>query len=255
MTKQIRVISDSDWEVLKRVVAANQNLQQTPANRPTDNSQFRDGDDSMSPEVYIALPPSGGIPALTYADVSGSGTATGSPGTGDAPGSAVCSIFRISNDLLVPVPGLIRRVYNLSSTEITDSWVTVYRTKFGAWVCGVSGGGGCASQNTKIQWTVNGSPTGGTFTSLLEIEGSEELVTFSYNNDTTAFGTALATHTQLSSSDFIVRGGPFPNATMEVEFIGPQANTLIALPISNWGSLTGGSGRSIITSYSQLGHA
>lgn len=117
------------------------------------------------------------------------------------------------------------------------------------------GGAGCDIQNAKIQWTVFGKPTGGTFSSALDINGTIETITFDYNDDATAVATALATHTQLASADLAVTGGPFPNATIEVEFIATQANTNIALPISDWGSLTGGSGVAVLTSLSQLGHA
>lgn len=117
------------------------------------------------------------------------------------------------------------------------------------------GGGGCDSQNAKIQWTVLGKPTGGTFTCSLTINSVAETITFNWDDDATEVDTALATHSELAGSDVTVTGGPFPNATIEVEFVGTQALTNIALPTSNWGSLTGGSGVAVITSLSQLGHA
>lgn len=130
MTKQIRVISDSDWEVLKRIVAANQNLQQTPANRPTDNSQFRDGDDSMAPESYIAYPDTAdGIPPLV----------------GSNPGSAYCRLYKIVDvanlPTMIPVPGVLKKVYNLTSSAITQSWINIGRDKFGKWIALVNGAG------------------------------------------------------------------------------------------------------------------
>lgn len=117
------------------------------------------------------------------------------------------------------------------------------------------GGAGCDSQNAKIQWTIFGKPTGGTFTSSLTINGVAETITFNWDDDATDVDTALATHSELVGSDVTVTGGPFPNATIEVEFFGTQALTNIALPTSNWGSLTGGSGVAVLTSLSQLGHA
>lgn len=120
---------------------------------------------------------------------------------------------------------------------------------------GGTGGGACESQNAKIQWTVFGKPTGGTFSSAVEINSTIETITFNYNDNAAAVKTALAGHTQLASADMTVTGGPFPNATIEVEFIATQATTPIALPISDWGSLTGGSGVAVLTSLSQLGHA
>jgi hypothetical protein len=116
-------------------------------------------------------------------------------------------------------------------------------------------GGGCDKQNAKIQWTVFGKPTGGTFTSILTINAVSETITFNWDDDATDVDTALATHSELVGSDVTVTGGPFPNATIEVEFVGTQAETNIALPVSNWGSLTGGSGVAVLTSLSQLGHA
>lgn len=137
MSKQIRVISDADWEVLKRIVSANQNLQQS-SQRPLTNNQFRDGDDSMSPEVYIALPPDSGIPGL---DSAASGSGSDNPPTeGDRPGSAICSIYRIINGELRPIPGLTKRVYNLSETAIESDWITVHREKTGIWLASVGGG-------------------------------------------------------------------------------------------------------------------
>ncbi len=117
------------------------------------------------------------------------------------------------------------------------------------------GGGGCDTQNAKIQFTVIGKPTGGTFSSAVNINGTIETITFNYNDNAAAVKTALAGHTQLATSDMIVTGGSFPNATVEVEFIATQAATNIPVPISDWGSLTGGSGVAVITSLSQLGHA
>lgn len=141
MSKQIRVVSDADWEVLKRLVAANKDMLQS-SQRPLTNNQFRDGDDSMSPEVYIALPPDSGIPGL---DSAASGSGSDNPPTeGDRPGSAICSIYRIINGELRPIPGLTKRVYNLSETAIESDWITVHREKTGIWLASVGGGSSAA---------------------------------------------------------------------------------------------------------------
>lgn len=132
MTKQIRVISDDDWNVLKRIVSLNQNLQQTPLQRPSSMGQFLDGDDSMAPEVYIALPPFGGIPGLTSV---AAGTSSDNPPTeGDRPGSALCTICKIVDGALIEVTGLSRTVYNISEADITQDWIVIERDKFGNWV-------------------------------------------------------------------------------------------------------------------------
>jgi hypothetical protein len=90
-----------------------------------------DHEEILSSEVYIALTPESGIPAL------GVGTAT--PGPGDIPGSADCSIYRIAydgSDFVIEASAAIgRKVYNLSSQAIEgNTWVTISRDKFGVWI-------------------------------------------------------------------------------------------------------------------------
>lgn len=131
MAIQVRVISDDDWNVLKRIVEANRNILQNTPNRPSTNSQNQDGDDSMAPEVYIALPPSGGIPGLASA-ASGSGT-DNPPTEGDQPGTAICNVYRVAGGKLKLVPGLTKTVHNLSESEIDQDWILIERDKFGTW--------------------------------------------------------------------------------------------------------------------------
>jgi len=86
-------------------------------------------DDIQSPDVYIALPPSGGIPALTRV-----GTA-GVAGEGDTPGNAIAAIYRLTLDgTLVPITPFTQKVYNLSTNEILEDWILVTKTKFGFWI-------------------------------------------------------------------------------------------------------------------------
>lgn len=101
--------------------------------------------DPQAPEVYVAFTRSGGIPALTT--VAGTGT-----GDEDRPGYAdETPIYRVvvseaGLHQLLPVTGLTRRVYNLSTTAVAAStWVLVFRDKFGFWFAnppGTGGGGG-----------------------------------------------------------------------------------------------------------------
>ena len=80
----------------------------------------------QTPEVYLALAPSGGIPAA------------GGTGTADVLSSADCDIYQIirSNPTqLVKVNTLFKKVYNISSSDISGgSLITVVRDKFGTWV-------------------------------------------------------------------------------------------------------------------------
>lgn len=143
MAKQLRVISDDDWEILKRLVESNRNLLQSPITRPTANGQYLDGDDSMAPEVYIALPPADGIPGL---DSVATGTGSDNPPTeGDRPGHASCNLYRIIDGELKLMSGISRTVYNLSESTIPQDWILVQRDKAGKWIAVVGGSSGTAN--------------------------------------------------------------------------------------------------------------
>lgn len=116
-------------------------------------------------------------------------------------------------------------------------------------------GGGCESQNAILQITIIGKPTGGTFTIALAIGATTETITFNWNDSASAVKTAVAGHSLILTTDLDVIAGPFPNATISVEFIDTLANTDIAIPSANWASLTGGSGVAVICSLAQRGHA
>lgn len=83
----------------------------------------------QAPEVYIALVPSGGIPACEGT------TGTGGPGyvAGDIPGHADCDIYRLVNETLY-FTRKRQRVYNLAPTAISQQWAEVSREKYGIWV-------------------------------------------------------------------------------------------------------------------------
>ena len=86
-------------------------------------------DDPQSPEIYIALPPLAGIPALSKL---GTGEAFGE---GDTPGSADCDIYKIKSDGTIErVGSATQKVYNLSGLLIETDWIIIERTKFGFWI-------------------------------------------------------------------------------------------------------------------------
>lgn len=116
------------------------------------------------------------------------------------------------------------------------------------------GGGGCDQQNAIIDVIILGSPTGGTFDMILTVNAVAETLTFNWDDSPTDVATELATHSELVSSDVSVSGFAFPTGTMRIEFIGTVANTNIALPVTDWSSLTGGTGIGIICVMAQLGH-
>jgi len=76
------------------------------------------GEGHQSPETYIAMPPSGGIPARSSTTL----------------GSATCDIYRINNGRVEQVAGLTREVFNVSEDAVPGSeYLPVHRSKFGKW--------------------------------------------------------------------------------------------------------------------------
>lgn len=110
--------------------------------RPSTSSEGGIEDQEFpAPDVYVALTPADGIPALT--------TESG-VGTEDEPGYADCEVYRLVTSpdglkVMAPVYNLTKRVYNLASTAYDgDNWVLVIRDKLGIWwaISPIAGGGG-----------------------------------------------------------------------------------------------------------------
>lgn len=94
--------------------------------------------DQLPPEVYVALTPVGGIPALTQEDTTGTGTGSGTDiGYRNSPGYADCDVYRLLWDGSVPnmyPTGIVRRVYNLNGISLAGNvWVLIHRDKYGQW--------------------------------------------------------------------------------------------------------------------------
>lgn len=231
-------------------------------------------------QCYIALVPAAGIPALTYGQGPlGTGTGSGTiAGTGtfeqDVPGSALCDLWQIVPDddsnfyQLVPITTQKERVFNLTTSKITQQWVTIVRDKFGSWIAQVSGSGSgaaCTPQNAIHHITVIGSPESGTFSLSYTINGTLDTLTFNYNDNKDEVETEMRTHPEIDpetgtgSVDIKVTAGPFPDATIQIEFQNGLANQDIALPTADWTSLNVGTGSdtnngiAVISSYAQLG--
>lgn len=120
---------------------------------------------------------------------------------------------------------------------------------------GGGGGGGCESANAIIHVTIAGSPTGGTFDWPLEVNDSEETMQFDWDATAAEVKTELETHSEIAEGDVSVSGGPFPDAAIQIEFTGDLANTPIKLPIPSFASLTGGTGRNVMSHFAQRGFA
>jgi len=115
-------------------------------------------------------------------------------------------------------------------------------------------GGGCSSQNCKLQIHVFGGPTGGTFDFDLTVNGVEETLTLNYDDTAAEVKTELETHSEIAVDDVTVTDGPLPSATIEIEFVENLKNTDIGVPTTDWSSLTGGSGVAVLFSKTQLGY-
>jgi hypothetical protein len=134
----------------------------------------------QAPEVYIALPPEGGIPALTE---FGTGTGTGSEAE-DTPGSAVCSIWKInSNGVFQEMIGLTKTVYNLSREVIPQTingvdqnWIKIVRTKPGKWIAPTdSNSQGFDRCNAELTEDITSTGTGSVSTSVTNIVATKGL--------------------------------------------------------------------------------
>jgi hypothetical protein len=99
-------------------------------------------------EVYIALTPAGGIPALTPL---GTGTGAKPGGDFDVAGTAECDIYKIFNkwNNIDRIVNLSKKVYNLSIDDVPgDTYITVIKDKSGHWIAQT--GGGPAGSN--VEW-------------------------------------------------------------------------------------------------------
>ena len=138
------VLSENDVRILQGVI---NDVKVLRVQSQKEDSNARD---QTAPEVYIALTPDDGIPALSPTGVGddisiSTGTGTGTttiedpgPTAGDTPGSAVCTIYRVIGGTLSNTRKT-RTVYNLSLDAIAESWVPVTRDKYGTWVALVTG--------------------------------------------------------------------------------------------------------------------
>lgn len=127
-------MADAYYLTEEDLVKIRQIAEQVLGTRKNSPSRYRLGEEeSQSPEVYVALTPMGGIPALTPNTEAGTGTGSGDF---DEPGFANCDIYKLVDrgnpELLYS--GFNRRIYNLSSSIIPeDTWIIVARDKFGRW--------------------------------------------------------------------------------------------------------------------------
>lgn len=132
--KTAYVLSESDLVKLKDTMEYVASIRR---NKPIrDDQSF----DSLSPDVYVALVPFGGIGGIApVVDPTGTGT---TPMTLGSPSKVSCDIYQIVPDdvngttpQFMPVSDTSLDVYNISTQAIPgDSWVVVVRDKYGVWI-------------------------------------------------------------------------------------------------------------------------
>lgn len=141
----LHLLTDAEIAILRDVIAERKNRRVNTPSRPSGERSYSEGEDHQAPEVYIAYPPSGGIPALVRGEGTGTGTGTGTGNVEDEPGVAECTIYDIINrngiPELVASPAHSRDVYNISTAAISQDWIQIHRSKQGKWLA-ITGGGG-----------------------------------------------------------------------------------------------------------------
>lgn len=154
-------------------------------------------DVTFTPEVYVALTPEGGVPALV----------------GDTPGSAECYVYRLvgwnnpSAATLERLGSQFRVVYNLSDSAVgAGLWVLVVRDKLGQWYLAQGGGGDSTFLAVLTDKEDEGPFLAYSWRRVIEIEGDEmtgyELVPA---DDGTLTGTGTGT---CGTHDGVTSGGP-----------------------------------------------
>lgn len=167
------LLTEKDRDLVNELLAEARRARRNPPLRMVPSQE-----DPQAPEVYIALTPALGIPALVADENYGTGTGSGTGtlmGGANTPGSAECSIYRILQtegvDDLWAVPGVTRKVFNLSETAVPGNrWVKVSRDKFGSWLVDIdptaqAGGGG--GIDGIVMGELDGSPTLADITTVL----------------------------------------------------------------------------------------
>jgi len=139
--------SEQDLAILKQMAHEYRSGRKNTESRPPTEHTWSEGEDHQAPETYVAKPQtSAGIPKLLPTDDT---TGTGTDISGslyDEPGKAVCDIAKIvynsvTGDSELLDVGLPVEVHNLSSSDISQDWILVTRTKYGKWIAAGSGAG------------------------------------------------------------------------------------------------------------------
>ena len=254
----LHLVSEAEAVILREMVKEYKNRKHSNPVTNTPNQTY------YAPEVYIAYPPSGGIPALERAADTGTLVPGTASGDFDRPGSAECSIYRIVASVdgieeLIPVDGITRIVYNITTSTIPQDWISVKRDKWGSWLAdtGGTGSAACTPQNAIMKITIIGVPDAGFLTLSQTINAVQEDIDIWFDATAAEVETAFEGHSEIGIGDVLASGGPLQTTAVLIEFIGNLADTNIALPIesiTNLGTSSGtGTGSPDITDQIGIG--
>jgi hypothetical protein len=123
------LINDELLRLIRQMIQSEQRRSGNTGQRPGGDLQ----EGWQASDVYVALTPAGGIPALAEGPDTGTGL-----GEGDKPGGADCRIHRLllsGTDRRLYDSGFTRTVYNLSQDDVPGSiWVAIVKDKYGDWL-------------------------------------------------------------------------------------------------------------------------
>jgi hypothetical protein len=170
------ILSGADRDKLQRLFDEWARRQHNTQNRP--NFRGLDNEQWLAPEVYIALTPPEGIPAVAFEP----GTATSSALFTDVPiFSGLCQVYKgitassigtgtgtSFEDLLIPVKLMTpMRVFNYSNSDLPGGvWILIARDKFGTWFAVTAGGGGNTVSSDMSFVSVQHGPESGVWQNL-----------------------------------------------------------------------------------------
>lgn len=184
--------------------------------------------DYMTPEVYVAKTPEGGIPGLVEA--------TGTTGDPDIPGSAFCRIYVVDRDTSYNVTGLkaidddTREVFNLSTTAIAgDTWVLATRAKAGEFVATVAN----ASAEVDVDCSLVLNEDGSIGINFDEVTGPGLEVIAATEEDCKKFGVKTGCHIKLDNGDAVAFDATAFLATSSgLEFVTEEPSTCPKLKLN-----------------------
>lgn len=141
MGAKLFLLTQREIDLLNKIIKQVEGTTVNPPLRPATPE-----DNPQAPGTYIAWPPSGGIPALTFVGTEG-------PGGNDQPGSATCDIYKLDDSgttEIAEIAGLDKTVYNFSEIKVPRAWTVVTLLKGGQWVVAYA-----QQQARKLRFAVN----------------------------------------------------------------------------------------------------